>query len=145
VGSFPSAEGRTITLWERPGARPRAELVTSLPADIRSPLPETVGEASIRTETLDTVTIAVENPKPADAALILRDTWYPGWEATLDGTPAAIERAETIFRGVRVPPGEHTVLFEYAPASVRTGMVLSALGWLAVGALLLRRRPLGTT
>lgn len=57
--------------------------------------------------------------------LVLLDTWYPGWKATVDGREAAIEHANVAFRSVRVPAGEHTVRFTYEPLSVRAGALVS--------------------
>ncbi len=75
--------------------------------------------------------------------LVLTDSYYPGWEAHLDGAPAEIHRANGLYRAVVVPPGSHQVVFEYRPRSFRAGasISLAALGVLAgSGALALRRR-----
>ena len=37
--------------------------------------------------------------------LVLSDTWYPGWHATVDGHDAKVERVDYLLRGVRVGPG----------------------------------------
>jgi len=69
-----------------------------------------------------------------DAAgyLVLADAYYPGWQATVDGAPAAIERANYAFRAVLVPPGEHTVEFVFAPAIWRLGLAISGAALLAL-------------
>jgi len=76
--------------------------------------------------------------------LVLADTFYPGWQATLDGKPAEILRANHTFRAVAFPPGEHVVVFRYLPRSFLVGMAISLLTlFVTVGALivvLLRRR-----
>jgi hypothetical protein len=59
-----------------------------------------------------------------DGWLILADTYYPGWIATVDGESTPIYRANLMFRAVQVSRGEHRVRFEYRP------------GWLVPGALL---------
>lgn len=64
----------------------------------------------------------------ANGWLVLSDTFYPGWEATVDGTITAIMRADCNFRAVEVPKGRHTILFRYRPASVTYGIRLSILG-----------------
>ena len=57
-------------------------------------------------------------------ALRLADQFYPGWTAAVDGKPADILRADGIFRRVAVPPGRHTVAFQYLPAGFRAGLYL---------------------
>ncbi len=84
-----------------------------------------------------TATIIDENPQmirlkanlTADGYLVLLDTFYPGWVATVDGTPTPIYRANTIGRAVLVPAGEHEIVFSYKPISFRMGV------WLSVGVL----------
>jgi uncharacterized membrane protein YfhO len=75
---------------------------------------------------------------------VLADTFYPGWQATLDGQPVEILRANHTFRAVAFPPGEHTVVFRYLPLSFQVGAVVSLLTlFVTVGALTvlsLRRR-----
>ncbi len=64
----------------------------------------------------------------ADGFVLLTDTYYPGWAATVDGKPANVLRADYSFRSVPVPKGDHTVVFRYAPASLYAGLVLSLMG-----------------
>lgn len=45
--------------------------------------------------------------------LVLADMVYPGWQATVDGRPTEILRADTIFRAVELEAGEHTVEFRF--------------------------------
>lgn len=60
--------------------------------------------------------------------LVLTDTCYPGWEATLNGIAVPMERAAFIFRAVAVPPGDHAVRFVYRPKSFRRGATVTLLG-----------------
>jgi hypothetical protein len=64
--------------------------------------------------------------------LVLVEAFDAGWTATVDGRPSEVLRANVLFRGVRVPPGRHTVVFAYRPLSVVLGLLLSALG-VAIG------------
>lgn len=68
----------------------------------------------------------------APSVLVLLDRWYPGWRVTVDGEPAALLRANGVFRAVEVPAGEADVQFEYAPLSLAVGAALSAVGLLAM-------------
>jgi len=80
----------------------------------------------------------------APGLVVLADTFYPGWTATVDGAPATILPTNHLFRGVPAPAGAHRIRFEYWPRSLALGAVLSlltALG-LAAGARRLQARAL---
>lgn len=47
--------------------------------------------------------------------LVLNDVYHPWWRASIDGTPVSIMRANGIFRAVALPPGNHEIIFEFAP------------------------------
>ena len=59
--------------------------------------------------------------------LVLSDNWYPGWQATLDGKPVDILRADNALRGVAVPRGPHRIEMRYHPSGMRGGAILSLL------------------
>jgi len=48
--------------------------------------------------------------------LVLADTYYPGWTATIDGHPAELLRANVAGRAVRLPANARHVDFRYEPA-----------------------------
>ncbi|MBX3010619.1 MAG: YfhO family protein [Caldilineaceae bacterium] len=73
-------------------------------------------------------TVVIQSQSQAEALLVLSDTYYPGWQATVDGVPAPIYATNGLFRGVRVPAGEHEVRFVYQPASWWWGVRLSGMG-----------------
>jgi hypothetical protein len=67
---------------------------------------------------------------------VLLDEWTQGWSATLDGRPCPIERADTVFRAVSIPPGEHVIEMTYETPGLREGATLALAGWLIFLALL---------
>jgi hypothetical protein len=80
------------------------------------------------------------------ALLVVADSYYPGWEARVDGRPAPLYAADVGFRGVPVSAGDHRVEMRFVPRIlIRSAMLsLVALVALAVSA---RRRllpPAGT-
>ena len=56
-----------------------------------------------------------------ESYLVLRDGWFPEWEAWLDGEKTTIYPADKAFRAVKIPPGEHIVEFRYVPRSFVMG------------------------
>jgi len=81
------------------------------------------GSAHISAYTPDDV--QVRTSADGDAWLVLSDTYYPGWTATVDGQPTTVLRGDVLFRVVPVPAGEHEVEFRFEPRSVRTGLGVS--------------------
>lgn len=78
-----------------------------------------------------------------EAYLILRDAYYPGWQAQVNGEQTDVFRANVLFRAVRVPAGESTVVFTFVPQLWYAALGLGALLWGAlvlVGLGWLRRR-----
>jgi hypothetical protein len=92
--------------------------------------------------------IARENPQRIEIAVkaaaagyvVLLDTFYPGWTATLDGQLTQIYPANVIGRAVFVPAGQHTVVFEYRPLTFRVGLWLSAGMWVVLTLTIIKFR-----
>jgi hypothetical protein len=83
--------------------------------------------------------IAASVTQPAQ--VVIADTAYPGWVATLDGAPLpVIEPVGVLARLVEVPPGEHIVDLTFEPLSVRIGGVASLVGLAVASGLLVLRR-----
>ncbi len=59
---------------------------------------------------------------------VFSEIYYPaGWSATIDGVPAEIICANYTLRALRVPAGEHTVVFEFKPESFTKGELWSRI------------------
>jgi Bacterial membrane protein YfhO len=71
----------------------------------------------------------------AGGLLVLGDPWYPQWRVEVDGRPAELLRVDHAFRGVRVPAGEHRVVFTYQDRALQAGLVLSSLTALGLAGL----------
>jgi hypothetical protein len=71
--------------------------------------------------------VRIEAQMQCRGMVILTDTWFPGWSATVDGKRAKIEKAYGMVRGVVVDPGKHTIEMRYRPLSVYLGAALSIL------------------
>jgi uncharacterized membrane protein YfhO len=105
---------------------------------------ETNTEVSVGFTSYQADEVGVKASLPRPGFLLLLDTYFPGWMATVNGQPTKIYRADYNFRAVPLPAGTSTVHFFYRPTSLRLGLALSAAGWLAlVGAWFWsrKRRP----
>jgi hypothetical protein len=72
--------------------------------------------------------LRVVNPSQQTAWLLITDTWYPGWRATVNREPVPLLQANGAFRAVPVPPGESVVRMQF---QLRYGWI-PWLGWLAL-------------
>jgi hypothetical protein len=85
--------------------------------------------------------LRVEAQAEGEGVLVVNDTFWPGWKATVDGRPVRIYAADALVRAVRFPPGRHVLRMDYEPPEVTVGLWLSGLGLAAVVALALVPRP----
>jgi hypothetical protein len=62
--------------------------------------------------------------------LVLSELNYPGWLVRVDGKKGDLIPVNGLLRGVKIPEGEHQVVFEFAPVSVGIGLVCALFGWI---------------
>lgn len=86
---------------------------------------------------------------PKDGVVVFSEIYYPGWQATIDGQPADIARADYILRIMNVPGGEHTIEMWFDPQSIHIteSIAYAALALLLIGVMVLlwmeRRKLIG--
>ncbi len=73
----------------------------------------------------DSRRVALQVRSAGDGYLVLTDSWYPGWRASVDGHETPVVRADLVFRAIFLPAGEHRVEFSYAPSSFQMGLLIS--------------------
>ncbi|HKQ77429.1 MAG TPA: YfhO family protein [Blastocatellia bacterium] len=76
--------------------------------------------------------LAIETVADKRAALVVSETHYPGWEASIDGRPAPILTANYLLRGMIVPEGKHRVEMRYTAPAARRGAIISVSTLLAL-------------
>jgi hypothetical protein len=60
--------------------------------------------------------------------LVIRQNWYPGWKAVLDGeSEVNIKEVDFLFQGFEIPSGDHKIVMSYAPKSFAVGLLISVL------------------
>jgi hypothetical protein len=90
-------------------------------------VPEPGGQGAATITTYSPGDVTVHTSASADAWLVLSDTYYPGWVASIDGQPAPVLRGDVLFRVVQVPVGEHDVELRFEPTSVKLGLLISLI------------------
>ena len=88
------------------------------------------GSASITS--YDPERVVVRASTPRSSLLVLTDSYFPGWQARVDGKEVKIHRVDYLLRGVALRPGRHQVTFAYRPASYRLGLAISLAAVLLV-------------
>lgn len=83
--------------------------------------------------------LVISADTPAAGVLVVSETSYPGWTATVDGQPAPLLHADYAFRGVALPAGRHIVEMRFRSRPLELGLLLSGLGLLLLGGLWRRR------
>ena len=111
----------------------RRVAVVAEPLDLALPGPTDGSSAYVREFGPSDMMIDVD--AVADGLVVLSEITYPGWRASVDGTPARLVRTNGLLRGIPVPPGQHTLRVWYAPGSLRLGMVLSGVASILICAI----------
>ncbi len=113
-----------LTAVASTGFDPHTEVITAraipgIPED--DPHAASPGTSEITDYQPEQVTIEARASRASE--LVLSDTYYPGWSATVNGRPARIDEVDYLFRGVSVPAGNDRVVFTYNPSSFREGLI----------------------
>jgi len=153
--SHPLADGPTVFLYKLAKFLPRAFVVSkrvaartsedviahilSLNFDpsqmviLEKPSPEgnpAAAGSDINWEKDEPDEIRLQTHMKGDGYLVLSDTYYPGWQATVDGERTKILQANGNFRALWLKKGEHRISFTFKPLSFRIGLMISALSGL---------------
>jgi hypothetical protein len=138
--SLVESDDAALVAVTAPGFDPQAEVI--LEAEPGQPLPASGGSGTAAlTSSADPNRAVVEIEADGPAWLLLSDTWYPGWEARVDGQRVSIWRGDYLFRAVPVPAGEHVVEFIYRPVSFIAGVVLACAAMVLLAWALWFGRP----
>jgi uncharacterized membrane protein YfhO len=72
------------------------------------------------------LTIEVESEE--SGLLVSTDTYYPGWQATVNGSEVPVFQTNGAFRSVAIPAGRSEVEMEYLPRTLILGLIISLAG-----------------
>src|SRR5262249_21723160 len=120
----------------------RTALVETDPGIVEQPGGE-AGTATIREIAPEDVRVAVD--APSASIVVVRNSYDPGWTATVDGRPTPVLATDYLVQGVPVPPGRHDVRLTYRDPDVSRGLAAAVAVWLTLllaipASLVLERR-----
>jgi Bacterial membrane protein YfhO len=129
-----------------PGFDPHDEAVVE---GIKSAEPTAPGD--ILGEKLENTRLAWDVQTFGRSFLIVADSFFPGWTATVDGKPVPIHAVYGCVCGISIDSaGRHHVEFRFVPPALDTGLACTGIGLLLFGMLWLgdrtgrlKRIPLG--
>jgi hypothetical protein len=120
---------------------PGREVLLEGPDREESGTAEPSGRAEILSYGTHDIKVGVQASVPG--FVVLAETYYPGWRATVDGVGVRLLRGNYSMRAVAVPEGTHELRFRYEPRVLYAGGGLSFMTALVVAGLMFRgrRRP----
>ena len=102
-------------------------------------------EAKITASQFDAQRIRLEVEAAAPSMVVVAQSFYHDWHASIDGRPVTLWPANYAFQAVEVPAGRHEVVLRYEDWAFRIGAILSALTLFGCLTVFLRKeteRPL---
>ena len=100
-----------------------------------APQPKTLGAGQVLEIERESNRLRIDAASPSDGILVVNDSFWPGWRATIDGNEVPIWRADFLVRAIPWPAGRHVLEMKYDPPEVRLGWLVSLTGALALAAL----------
>jgi hypothetical protein len=126
-----------------PGFDPSRSLVLEREPGIAPAPGAQPGTATYREVSPEDIRVGIDAPTPS--VVVVRNSYDPGWTATLDGDPVPVLSADYLLQGVAVPAGRHEIHLMYEDPDVTRGLAAGAAVWLILlaaipAAVLLERR-----
>jgi hypothetical protein len=100
------------------------------------------GSAKIESESHDSLRVSAHTL--SDAYLVISDSWYPGWKATVNGAPSEILRVNHALRAVKLRHGNNSVELHFVPSKLLLGLIVALLSSFAL-IFLIRRTFIAAT
>jgi len=124
-------DGDALASLLDPAFDPAAQVLLSADSAVEALAPS-AGSDQVEWLLYDSQRVVLQTRSSADGYLVLSDSWYPGWRASVDGRETPIVRADLVFRAVFLPAGDHQVEFRYEPRSFQMGVLVSLVALAAL-------------
>ena len=98
--------------------------------------PAAAFKSSVDTTDSNANSLTIKTQSSGPGVLLVSQTYYPGWKATVDGTQTDVLQADVTLTGVSVPAGTHEVRLVFQPLSFRIGLGITIFSTILLLALL---------
>ena len=117
-----------VALFDSASTAPTQPVPTQLPAalDLRP---------RVTSRTAGRITVSLDRPAPAGAALVVAENFYPGWTARVDGREAPVARVDFTLLGVPLPAGARSVELAFTSPRYERGRTLTIVVLLLASAM----------
>jgi hypothetical protein len=123
-------------------------VIEGMPQNEVAAINSAVGEPGVTSiQEYEPMSVSIRVLALRPSLLVLTDTYFPGWNAYLDGAPVPTYRSYGLVRGIFIPSGSHAVVFKYEPTSFKMGATISILSGVVLSFLIcvsIYRRKRGT-
>jgi len=116
----------TLDRLAAPDFAPETEVILAeeIPAPSLVALP---AEGTVEYTSYEPKRFTQRTSSAAASVLLVNDRYDEDWKVAIDGQPAKVMRANFLMRGVQVPPGQHTLVWTFAPNQTALYVTITAL------------------
>jgi hypothetical protein len=135
ISRFSTDSLETLSLLASPDFDALNTLILATPAGSAPPVrgAEPTGQVEIVHRDPNSITLRAQLSR--SGYVLLLERYDPGWQATVDGHPTTVWRANQIFRAVYANAGSHEIRFEYHQRGLVLGGIISLATLIAMAAL----------
>jgi hypothetical protein len=87
-------------------------------------------EARVLDSIIEDQSVEIDVEAAAPALVVIAQSFYHDWHASVDGRPTPLLRANYGFQAIQIPQGRHTVQLIYQDHAFYLGAILSGIIWL---------------
>ena len=116
----------TLDRLAAPDFAPETEVILAdeIPAPSLVALP---AEGTVEYTSYEPKRFTQRTSSAAASVLLVNDRYDADWKVAIDGQPAKVMRANFLMRAVQVPPGQHNLVWTFAPKQTALYVTITAL------------------
>ena len=93
-------------------------------------LSENAGYSSVQLKEFSYGRMVFDFQGDKDEFLVVADAWHPFWKATRGNHDLSVVKANEIFKGVKLPPGDYTFILFFDTSPYFLGIYVSITAWI---------------